>query len=427
MADKHTLNYEVRELKLGASFTDKKASQYHTIKYDFKPASVDVNKMATVDVGTNNQVTVTVPHLDGAGVPQTVFKGSQRPYTKECVLIIDRVTGDITLEKLSSNIQVKKTRQENVPKARPLTPVSTDLLQNTTQRSQSRTRVATNRRPQTNHAPGEYTVQYNDARLHRPATKHDATVAEPHESRHQQTATDQPRARAARESPPTDGHRPTTRQVSIQPDSMTPVCTDLLQNTTQRSQSRTRVATNRRPQTNHAPGVYTARQHDARQHRPAAEHDATVAESHESRHQQTATDQPRARQRGAARRRDTQTAAATEHGALPAPGEDIAAAGRAPPPRAERPPERLPERLPERNYMPERNMPERLPERNDRQYNPHPPHAAQPHPHPPAPQPPPPQQDDSSGPPLTNGIGTAVPSDVLNQDLCLSESGSDDD
>lgn len=30
---------------------------------DFKPASVDVNKKATVDVGNNNQVTVTVPHL----------------------------------------------------------------------------------------------------------------------------------------------------------------------------------------------------------------------------------------------------------------------------------------------------------------------------------------------------------------------------
>lgn len=49
---------------------------------------------------------------DGAGVPQTVFKGSQRPYQKECVLIIDRVTGEITLEKLSCNIQVKKTRSE---------------------------------------------------------------------------------------------------------------------------------------------------------------------------------------------------------------------------------------------------------------------------------------------------------------------------
>ncbi|CAG9578626.1 unnamed protein product [Danaus chrysippus] len=145
MADKHSLNYDVRELKLGSSFTNNKTSQYHTIKYDFKPASVDVNKMATVDVGTNNQVTVTVPHLDGAGVPQTVFKGSQRPYTKECVLIIDRDTGEITLEKLSSNIQVKKTRQENSQKPRPLTPVTADFT-NTTQRSTSRTRVTTNRR-----------------------------------------------------------------------------------------------------------------------------------------------------------------------------------------------------------------------------------------------------------------------------------------
>lgn len=80
---------------------------------DFKPASVDINKIATVDVANNHQVTVTVPHLDGAGVQQTVFKGSQRPYTKECVLIIDRSTGEITLEKLSSNIQVKKTRSES--------------------------------------------------------------------------------------------------------------------------------------------------------------------------------------------------------------------------------------------------------------------------------------------------------------------------
>ncbi|XP_049867881.1 ell-associated factor Eaf [Pectinophora gossypiella] len=151
MADKHSMNYDVRELKLGSSFTNNKTSQYHTIKYDFKPASVDVNKMATVDVGTNNQVTVTVPHLDGAGVPQTVFKGSQRPYTKECVLIIDRVTGEITLEKLSSNIQVKKTRQESVSKPRPLTPVAPELPTNTTQRSTSRTRVATTRR--TNHQP----------------------------------------------------------------------------------------------------------------------------------------------------------------------------------------------------------------------------------------------------------------------------------
>jgi len=81
---------------------------------DFKPASVDINKMATVDVGTNHQVTVTVPHLDSSGTEHTIFKGSQRPYQKECVLIIDHVTGEMKLEKLSGNIQVKKTRKESM-------------------------------------------------------------------------------------------------------------------------------------------------------------------------------------------------------------------------------------------------------------------------------------------------------------------------
>ncbi|EZA46535.1 Ell-associated factor Eaf, partial [Ooceraea biroi] len=77
---------------------------------DFKPASVDDSKVATVDVGTSNTISVTVPHLDGAGTPHTVFKGSQKPYHKEYVLIFDKITGEITLERLSANIQVKKTR-----------------------------------------------------------------------------------------------------------------------------------------------------------------------------------------------------------------------------------------------------------------------------------------------------------------------------
>lgn len=77
---------------------------------DFKPASVDVSKMANVDAGADNTMTVTVPHLDGAGTPHTVFKGSQRPHHKECVLIIDKTTGEFILEKLTANIQVKKTR-----------------------------------------------------------------------------------------------------------------------------------------------------------------------------------------------------------------------------------------------------------------------------------------------------------------------------
>ncbi|XP_066589078.1 ell-associated factor Eaf [Prorops nasuta] len=156
MAERLGLGPDVRELKLGPTFTNNKSTAFHTLKYDFKPASVDVSKMARVDVGSNNMMTVTVPHLDGAGIPHTVFKGSQRPYHKECVLIIDRVTGEITLEKLSANIQVKKTRTESksqshlgVPSAnssnRPITPVETRKSP-THGRTTSRTKVTSGRK-----------------------------------------------------------------------------------------------------------------------------------------------------------------------------------------------------------------------------------------------------------------------------------------
>lgn len=120
MDQRLNLGSEVRELKLGSTFnTPKPRTSFHTLKYDFKPASVDISKAATLDVSSNNQVTVTMPHLDSSGVPKTVFKGNQRNYTKECVLIIDKVTGEITLEKLHHNIQVKKTRSENNSKTIP--------------------------------------------------------------------------------------------------------------------------------------------------------------------------------------------------------------------------------------------------------------------------------------------------------------------
>lgn len=109
---------------------------------DFKPASVDPNKPATLDVSTNNQVTVNVPHLNGSGVPQTVFKGNQRNYTKECVLIIDKVTGEITLVKLHHNIQVKKTRSESTSKPSAIMPPQ-KINENLTQRTQSKTKVST--------------------------------------------------------------------------------------------------------------------------------------------------------------------------------------------------------------------------------------------------------------------------------------------
>lgn len=79
-------------------------------------------------------------------MPKTVFKGNQRNYQKECVLIIDKITGEITLEKLHTNIQVKKTRSENPNKPIPPQPSLVPhraSLENSTQRTVSKTKVST--------------------------------------------------------------------------------------------------------------------------------------------------------------------------------------------------------------------------------------------------------------------------------------------
>ncbi|XP_035893706.1 ell-associated factor Eaf [Anopheles stephensi] len=145
MDNRLNIGSEVRELKLGSTFTNAAApsNQFHTIKYDFKPASVDVNKPAVLEISANKQVTVTVPHLDGSGVPNTVFKGNQRDYSrKDCVLILNRATGEITLEQLNSSIVVKKTRIENkAPNPPPSLP--TIKVENNTARQSSKTKITT--------------------------------------------------------------------------------------------------------------------------------------------------------------------------------------------------------------------------------------------------------------------------------------------
>ncbi|KAG5679704.1 hypothetical protein PVAND_009254 [Polypedilum vanderplanki] len=164
---------EIRELKLGATFTNPNArTVYHTIKYDFKPASVDVHKEATLETGSNNSVTVTVPHLDGSGVPNTIFKGNQRDYTKkECVLIFNRETNEIILEKLSSNIQVKKTRTDSSNKQSSQQPppiINTAKLENQTARHSSKTRVSTGiRKNVLNYVPKHSPLQNSPSYPHK--------------------------------------------------------------------------------------------------------------------------------------------------------------------------------------------------------------------------------------------------------------------
>lgn len=74
--------------------------------------------MALVDVGSNNAITVTVPHSDRTSTLSTIFKDSQKSYVKECVLIIDGVSGKSTLETLSS-MEVKETRYAISPTEMP--------------------------------------------------------------------------------------------------------------------------------------------------------------------------------------------------------------------------------------------------------------------------------------------------------------------
>lgn len=104
-------------LKLGESFQKRPRSAYHTIRYDFKPASIDTSCEGTLEVGKKDEVMITLPNVEGSTPPVTVFKGSKRLLQKECVLIVNRETGEFRLEKLSSNIPVKKTRLESGTKA----------------------------------------------------------------------------------------------------------------------------------------------------------------------------------------------------------------------------------------------------------------------------------------------------------------------
>jgi len=109
MAKNFGLGPGPHELKIGSSFTGG-GPKYQTIRYDFKPASVDPTKKSKVEIGESNSLSVTVPHSNGT--TETTFKGNlKEPGQKECILIIDRHTGEITLEKLSGHMLLKKTRQ----------------------------------------------------------------------------------------------------------------------------------------------------------------------------------------------------------------------------------------------------------------------------------------------------------------------------
>lgn len=86
---------------------------YHTLRYDFKPASVDGDEPAKLELTKNGQVTLVAPNVPGSVSTHTVFRGQRRPHVKECLLVIDHQTGQIVLQKLNDNVTVKATRGMN--------------------------------------------------------------------------------------------------------------------------------------------------------------------------------------------------------------------------------------------------------------------------------------------------------------------------
>ena len=65
MAEKFGIGSGPHELKIGNSFIKNKG-QFHTIKYDFKPASLDPTAVGSVEIGDSNSLSVKVPHSNGS-------------------------------------------------------------------------------------------------------------------------------------------------------------------------------------------------------------------------------------------------------------------------------------------------------------------------------------------------------------------------
>jgi len=139
--------------------------KYDLDKYDFKPASVVKSEQAELTVGSSQDVSITLPNVEGSSTQSTKFSGCTKSYApKECLMIIDPQTGKITLERLSANVRVKNVRMENRPTLKSTIPrtnapetqtdkKSTKATTTTTTTNKSTTQKLTNPNKQTVNAP----------------------------------------------------------------------------------------------------------------------------------------------------------------------------------------------------------------------------------------------------------------------------------
>ncbi|KAK4475376.1 hypothetical protein MN116_000791 [Schistosoma mekongi] len=101
------------DVKLGKSFLDRDLTSYMTMRCDFMPASVDRSQPGSIKVNEAKEVVVSLPNVTNAGSDTaTLFRGTARPVQKECILIFNKKTHELTLERISHTVQLKKTREE---------------------------------------------------------------------------------------------------------------------------------------------------------------------------------------------------------------------------------------------------------------------------------------------------------------------------
>ncbi|KAL5962507.1 ELL-associated factor 1 [Taenia solium] len=98
------------EVKLGRSFLDPSQNSFMTMRCDFLPASVDREQPGSIRIVNEKEVDVRLPNVPGAEQSSTLLKGNIRPVQKECLLIYNKTTGELTLERISKAAQLKNVR-----------------------------------------------------------------------------------------------------------------------------------------------------------------------------------------------------------------------------------------------------------------------------------------------------------------------------
>eukprot|EP00039_Didymoeca_costata_P000309 m.45085 g.45085 ORF g.45085 m.45085 type:complete len:228 (-) comp10185_c0_seq2:193-876(-) len=93
---------------LGETFSNNCSTQYHSVRYDFKPASIDTSTPGNLNVTAGTQK-VKLQLNSTEGGEKIKFEGPASHATKECILLFDSDKKAFRLEKLCKSIKLKHT------------------------------------------------------------------------------------------------------------------------------------------------------------------------------------------------------------------------------------------------------------------------------------------------------------------------------